>query len=135
MKSIIFTLFFVFLLGGVQATDETLPDIQDVGDDIAAAIRAGNASRLGDLFSSTVNLSVPGNDGSFSKAQAEIIMNDFFKKYPPSSFSVTNQGSSAGGSLYTVGTYVSGKSTFRTYYLIKNFGSSFQLQILKFEQD
>lgn len=128
-------MFFVILLGGVQATNNTLPDILDVGDDIASAIRAGNASRLSDYFSSTVNLSVPGNDGSFSKSQAEIIMSDFFKKYPPSSFTVSNQGSSAGGSLYTLGTYVSGNSQFRTYFLIKNMGTSYQLQILKFEQN
>lgn len=128
-------MFFVILLGGVQATINTLPDIMDVGDDIASAIRSGNASRLSTYFSSTVNLSVPGNDGAFSKSQAEIIMGDFFKKYPPSSFTVSNQGSSAGGSLYTLGTYVSGNIQFRTYFLIKNMGTSYQLQILKFEQN
>ncbi|MCX6270223.1 MAG: DUF4783 domain-containing protein [Bacteroidetes bacterium] len=112
----------------------TLPE--DVQKEISNAIRVGNISELSRYFNTSVDLTVPGNENTFSKAQAELIMKDFFTKNPPLSFKINHQGSSKDGSLYFIGTYqtTTGKN-FRTYYLIKKIGDKYLIQQLQFEPD
>jgi hypothetical protein len=104
---------FIFALNGMSITGDD--DIRD----ISAAIRAGDAKVLADHFNTLLDLELPGNEGSYSKAQAEIILRDFFGKYPPSSFSVDHTGASNDGSQFAIGTYKSGGKTFKTYLLLK----------------
>ena len=135
MRTIIVILISVFSLSVYASNEDTLNmNIADAGDDIASAIREGNASKLANWFASTIELSVPGKKGSYSKTQAEMIMRDFFESYPPDSFTITAEGKSAAYSLYAIGSYVSGSNTFKTYYLIRKADTGFMLHILKFEE-
>lgn len=120
----------------VNASDPQVPEDQmfyEISDNIADAIRSGNASALAAYFAPTIQLSVPGKKGDFSRTQAEIIMQDFFNKYPPSSFSVNSEGKSSGTNFYTLGTYSSGSVQFKAYYVIQRTESEITLHILKFE--
>jgi len=132
--------FFILILGFVCLTaypaKKDLPDIpsfNEINDKITDAIRSGNASQLAECFAPTVQLSVPGKKGDFSRTQAEIILRDFFAKYPPSSFSVNSEGKSSGSNFYVLGAYVSGSVTFKVYYVIQRSDSDITLHILKFE--
>jgi len=51
-----------------------------------AAIKAGNSKELAKYFGPTVEIILPGSDGAFSKAQAEMIMKDFFDQIICSGF-------------------------------------------------
>ena len=79
------------------------------GEDIASAIRSANAPALAKYFNSSIDLSLPGNEITCSKAQAEQIVRDFFAKNPPKSFKINHQGASKDGSQFFIGTYVSAK--------------------------
>jgi hypothetical protein len=105
----------------------------DISNDIAVAIKNGNSKELAKFFNTSIDLTVPGNDETFSKAQAELIVKDFFQKNPPKSFTINHQGSSNDGSKYSIGTYVSSTGSFRTYFLLKKVGNSFFIQQLQFE--
>jgi len=108
----------------------------DIIDDIASVIKNGNSSRLAVFFSSTINLTVLDNDGTYSKTQAEMIMKDFFTKNPPQNFIIKQRGSSNEGSMFAIGSYISlnGKS-FRTYFLLKKINNNFLITMLEFEID
>lgn len=132
--------FFIFILSffslqGFSVNNDTLkiPDIYEVNDKISDAIRSGNAAQLATCFAPTIQLSVPGKKGDFSRTQAEIIMRDFFSQYPPSSFTTNSEGKTSGTNYYTLGSYVSGSVSFKVYYVMQKADSEITLHILKFE--
>ncbi|MBS4013649.1 MAG: DUF4783 domain-containing protein [Bacteroidetes bacterium] len=102
---------------------------------ISKAIQKGSAPEVASYFSSNVELLLPGNDGTFSKTQAEVILRNFFNENPPASFSINHQGSSRDGSKYAIGTYkTKSGDSYRVYYLVKKVGDSFLLHQLQFEK-
>lgn len=123
---------FIFL-AGVALFSFTDPTPQD-NPEIINAIKTGNASMLAKNFNNSIDLLIPGNEGTYSKAQAEIIISNFFKANPPKSFAVKQEGTSSDSSKYTIGTYSSSNNkNFRTYYLTKKIGASQLIQLLQFE--
>ncbi len=108
---------------------------QSIEKAAATYISSGNSQMLASLFFSAVELTLPDVRGSYSKAQTELLMKNFFSKHPPKSFSVINEGQSAGEkSKFVIGTYASeSQNTFRVYYLIKEISGKNQITILKFE--
>ncbi len=118
------------------AMPRTLGQGTDVQKDIVSHIRSGDVTALSAFFGQSVDLNVPGNENTYSKAQAELILKDFFGKNPPASFKTNHQGTSKDGSRFFIGTYtaVNGKN-FRTYCLMKRSGERFLLQQLQFEPD
>ena len=77
MKRLFFIVCTVICLAGST--------LGETGDDISArievALKAGNASEMAKLLSSSVDLNIPGNEGVYSKAQAQLILKDFFSKH------------------------------------------------------
>lgn len=105
-------------------------------DAIAGYIGAGNAKGLSTHFDSFVQLTIDGREGTYSRKQAEAIMRDFFRQYPPKQF-VIDHASDAGDGLtrYAIGTYVSGSKKFRTYVYLNKKGESLYIQELSFQYD
>ena len=135
MKYFFILILPFFCLQGFSVNNDTLkiPDLLEVNDKISDAIRSGDASKLAECFAPTIQLSVPGKKGDFSRTQAEVIMRDFFSQYPPSSFTVNSEGKTSGTNFYTLGAYVSGSVRFKVYYVIQKADSEITLHILKFE--
>ncbi len=107
----------------------------DLNPKIAAAIRSASARDLSVYFNNPIDLTTPGNEGTYSRAQAEMIVKSFFLKYPPSSFTLNHQGKSNDGSQYAIGSYKSGTNDFRTYLLLKVISGQPLIHQLKFESD
>jgi len=101
---------------------------------VSTAIKGGNSKDLAKYFYSSIDLTVPGNEGTFSKSQAELIVKDFFTKNPPKSFVINHQGTSGDGSQFSIGTYTSSSISYRTYFLIKKFSDTYYIQQIQFEQ-
>lgn len=104
-------------------------------EDIASAIRAGNSRDLAKYFGPTVEIILPGSDGTFSKAQAEMIMKAFFAKSEPVSFVVNQNRNSAGGSQFIIGTYKSKSEKLNVYILLKPASNQLMIQQMHFEAD
>ena len=124
-------LLFVLLL----SVHSDLYSQDEAGNQIAGLIRKADARELARHFNVMVQLTLPDNDGRFSRAQAELIVRDFFVKHPPKSFSISHQGSSSDGSRYYIGVYKSVKKDFRSYYLIKQVDDKPLIHQLRFEDD
>jgi len=106
----------------------------DVYDELADAIRGGDAHKIAAYFDSKIELALSNQEDVYSKAQAELLVKDFFAKNPPKSFSLVHKGSSKEGTLFAVGTLAStnGKS-FRVSFVLKTISGRNSIQELRFE--
>lgn len=102
-------------------------------DNIAAAIRNGNATALASGFSGNVEIALKDTEASYSKPQAEMVLKNFFSNHQPKSFTVVHQGTSPEGARYFIGTLVTTNGTFRTYVHAKVQGSMLVIQEIRFE--
>ncbi len=98
---IVLILIFTNVFSASFASAQKDPEIID---EIKNAIINGNEKELAIHFNTTLDLSVPGKDGTYSKVQAELIIKDFFEKNKPKSFKINHEGSSNDGSKYAIGT-------------------------------
>jgi hypothetical protein len=106
-----------------------------IPDEIIQSLKTGNARSLSGYFNQNVELSVPGSDNVYSRAQAQIIVNEFFSTHTPQNFSVIHQGGKE-GAQYVIGNLGTRKGSFRVYFLLKkNDGKDYihQLKIDKQE--
>jgi hypothetical protein len=131
IKILIFCLSVVLLSGGSIFTNEQ----PVLAENISATIKAGNSKELAKYFGPTLEIILPGSDGTFSKAQAEMIMKDFFSKSAPVSFVVNQKGNSAGGAQFIIGTYKNKSETLNVYILLKPVSNQLMIQQMHFEAD
>jgi hypothetical protein len=103
-------------------------------DNIAGAIRSGNASVLAASFSGNVEITLKDAEASYSKAQAEMVLKNFFNTHTPKLFNVVHQGTSPEGAKYFIGNLVTSNGTYRTYVYAKTQGSVLIIQEIRFEE-
>ena len=103
-------------------------------DEISNAIRSGDSRQVSTFFGSSLDMTIGNQEDVYSKAQAELILRDFFSKNSPKTFTVNHKGSSKEGTLYAIGTLttMNGKS-FRTSFYLKSSGGKYILQELRIE--
>lgn len=127
MKKNLFFIFILFSFLTVKA------DVPEIFDDISETIKSGDVSSLSGFFNSTIELTVGSQENTYSKAQAEQILRDFFSENKPSSFSIIHQGISKEGAKYAIGSLVTAQGkTYRVYLYIKQVGGSFLVNELRF---
>lgn len=103
---------------------------------ITAALTSGNATALASHFNTTVALTLPVNDGTYSKKQAEQLVKMFFEKNPVSDFTTEHHGTSNDGSGYIIGElHTTRQKTFRVYVLTKKRDGINLIQQLQFEEE
>lgn len=103
-------------------------------DNIANAIRSGNASAIAANFQANVEITIKQNGNSYSKSQGEMVLKDFFAKNQPKSFAVVHQGTSPEGSKYFIGTLSTSGGTYRMYVYAKANGATLSIQEIRFEE-
>jgi hypothetical protein len=131
MKPLLLT-FFLFT--SILFLDIKILPAQSL-ENISVAIETANARELSRYFDNNVEVTIVNNEGMYSKAQAELIVKDFFSKNPPSSFRIIHQGSSDRGSMYGIGTLITPQKSFRTYLYVKENNGGFLIQQIRFEED
>ena len=107
----------------------------DVEQEINAAIRSGNYKGISVYFKESVELNLPGNEGLYSKAQAELILKDFFSKNPPRNFIAKHGGESKDGAKFNIGTLETAGGNYRTYFFFKREGDVLIIKELRIEKE
>lgn len=102
-------------------------------EEISKALGAGNAPALAQYFHGSVDLTLVAKEGTYSKAQAEQIVQDFFNHHRPSQFQVSYVGQGADGSRYVIGKLTTSRQPFRVYLLFKVLGGRELIQTLRFD--
>ena len=90
-------------------------------DDVIAALNSGNATELARYVDDNIEIALPDKTNNYSRAQALIILRDFFSNNGVQSFEVKHKGDQ-GGSQFCIGTLVTRSGSYRTtiYMTTKN---------------
>ncbi len=123
IKTLVYVLFIGFC--GVFTTSDAQSN--DVIDNISIALSSGSAKELTNFFNDVVELKIDGEKENYSKKQAEVIMKNFFSKYPPVRFNKIHDGSSPEGLLYVLGKYSHKEGSHRVYMLIKHLDGKYKI--------
>ena len=91
---------------------------QGIPEGISLAFKAGNSMELAKYFNSNIELVVIQQEDIYSKIQAERILRDFFKNFPPKKFTILHYGGKK-DSKYTISELITDNTTFRVYFLLK----------------
>lgn len=102
---------------------------------IITALKSGNSSELAKYMEASIDLSIPGNEGAFSKSQSELILKNFFIKNQPTAFKVMHSGDSKNNTHFSIGNLTTSKGNFRVYILYKETGAVVTIIELRIETD
>lgn len=126
-KKILTLVLFIGFFSFFQPVNGQIPD------EIILCLKSGNAKTLSGYFNQNVELVVPENDNVYSKAQAQLIVNDFFNAYVPQTFSIIHQGGKE-GAQYVIGNLATKKGSFRVYFLLKKSDGKDYIHQLRIEK-
>jgi len=91
---------------------------QNTIDEVIGALRSGNSAQLSSYFDENVELTLPDKSDSYSKAQAQLIIKDFFSNNGIKGFELKHKGDSPGGH-FCIGTLQTNAGNFRTNVFMK----------------
>ncbi len=81
---------------------------------ISTALKTGHAKNLGSTFASSINLSLKREDGVYTKFQAELLLEDFFRSNKVSELKEVQRVNNDSNS-YLVYSLKAGDATFRVF--------------------
>lgn len=130
MKKIItiLTIAFSFVLVSFTNANAQNSDL----DKVVKAIKSGSSSELTKYFDEYVQLTLPGQGDSYSKAQAEQIIKDFFQNNSVKDFELKHQGNAPSGH-YCVGTLQTSAGNYRTNVFMKTKGNKEVVKEIRFQ--
>jgi len=126
MKALITSFLLVAFVGFSSFTD------QNAIDSVISALRAGNATELSRYFDDNVELTLPVKSDSYSKAQAQVIVKDFFATNGVKGFDLKHKGDSPGGH-YCIGTLQTKSGSFRAHVFLKTRGNKEVVKEIRFQ--
>lgn len=101
-------------------------------DGVISALRSGSSSELSKYFDDNVDLTMPDKSDSYSKAQAQLIIKDFFKNNGVKGFELKHKGDSPGGH-FCIGTLQTNAGNFRTNVFMKMKGGKEVVKEIRFQ--
>jgi len=107
----------------------------EVINDMRTALKAGSSKEFVKNFNTMVELNFEGEKSNYSRSQAELVLKEFFKKYPPLDFQYIHKGASKQGLTYVIGKYTFENGSFRVWILIKKFDDNFLVDSIDFSRE
>ena len=122
---------FTFLMIACFVTFSSFVQSSNI-DGVISALRSGNATELAKYFDDNVELTLPVKSDSYSKAQAQVIIKDFFSNNGVKTFELKHKGDSPGGH-YCIGTLQTESGNFRAHVFMKSKGNKDVLKEIRFQ--
>ena len=101
-------------------------------DDVIGAMRTGNSTEMSKYFDDNLELTLPDKSDSYSRAQATLILKDFFNNKGVKGFDVKHKGDQ-GGDQFCIGTLQTQSGNFRTTVFMKTKASREVVRKIRFE--
>jgi len=98
-------------------------------------IKTGNSKGIVKYLNQSVDMNLDGEVNTFSKAQAEFALRDFFKKHPPKDFSIVHTGSSKGGLQFAIGRYLSNGESYSALIRVKEVEETYLIHEINFVKE
>jgi Domain of unknown function (DUF4783) len=127
-KNWAFTIMFILASQLLWAQAEIFAPIKD-------ALKAGSAKEAVKSFNQSVDINLEGEINTYSKAQSEFVLRDFFKKHPPTDFTIVHTGSSKGGLQYAIGNLKSNADTYNVLIRVKQTGNDYLVHEISFVKE
>jgi Domain of unknown function (DUF4783) len=124
----VFTFVFVLISHLMWAQADIFAPMKD-------ALKAGSAKELVKHVNQSVDINLEGEVNTYSKAQSEFVLRDFFKKYPASDFTIEHTGSSKSGLQYAIGNYKSNNDQFNVLIRVKQAGNVYLIHEISFVKE
>ena len=121
-------IFSVFLSAQANAQSEVINNVR-------AALKTGSSKEIVKSFNTMVELNFEGEKSNYSRSQSELVLKEFFKKYPPTDFQYIHQGASKQGLTYVIGKYTFENGSFRVWILIKKFQDNYRVDSIDFSRE
>lgn len=106
--------------------------IQNDIDGVIGALRSGNSTELSRYFDESVDITLPDKSDNYSRAQAQLIVRDFFGNNGVKGFELRHKGDSPGGH-YCSGTLQTSAGNFRTNVFMKSKNGKEVLKEIRFQ--
>lgn len=137
-KQIFFTALCrkIFFTGLILVLSSNLLYSQEFIKNIEKAIKQGRAKDIGLYFDKYIDLSFSEKTNTYSKKQAEVIVQKFFTKVEPKDFVKINKGTSyANNTIYYIGTLETNNGQYQVYmfFVIRN--ATYYLKEIRFEKE
>lgn len=130
MKILFSVLIALFLFRPVFSEESAIL----VPDGIILALKSGNSKELAKYFNANIELQILEKENVYSKAQAELILKDFFSKNIPGGFTKIHEGGKE-GAKYVIGNLTTSTGTYRVYFLLKEINGASLIHELRIENE
>ena len=127
MKHLLSTL----LLGSILMLSSFTTDQNGI-DEVINALRSGNSAQLSGLFGVNVEVTLPDKSDSYSRAQAQLIVKDFFTNNGVKGFDLKHKGDSPSGH-FCIGTLQTNAGNFRTNVFMKIKNGKEEVKEIRFQ--
>ncbi len=135
-KNIFYALLVLYTLCGFMSGGNARE--AEIAEIIKGSIKSGNAHTLADHFERSLELVIDAERVDFRRVgeqQAELILKNFFKKYPPKDFKYGFQGT-ASKVRYCTATYQAANgSNFQVYILMRVTDKDYRINTLHFKKE
>lgn len=125
----------VLFLAIMMVVSQPIHAQSEVINNVRSSIKAGSSKELSNYLGDMISLEIDGVQSNYSKTQAEYVLKDFFKKYPPNDFQYVHQGASEGGLKYAIGRYSYNGGSFRVVLRSKNVDGAYKVSSLDFTKE
>lgn len=125
-------LIVITVLVGIVLQGWSQPEIFNPAKD---AIKKGDATALVKTFATSVDINLEGNISTYSKAQSEFVLKEFFKKHAVTDFAIMHTGSSKGGLQFAVGRYLTGGDVYTVLIRVRQVGEPYLVHEISFVKE
>jgi len=101
-------------------------------DEVIGALKSGNSTEMSKYFDENVELTLPDKSDSYSKAQATLILKDFFGNNSVKGFELKHKVDQPGGQ-FCIGTLQTQAGNFRTTVFMKLKGGKEVVKEIRFQ--
>ncbi len=112
-------IFTFFLVTSAILLSSFMQQMQSGIDEVIGALRSGNSTELSKYFDESIELTLPDQSDSYSRAQAQLIVKDFFKNNGVKGFELKHKGGTP-DNQYCIGTLQTNAGSFRTHVMMKS---------------
>lgn len=128
-KILLFIISFLFTSSTAEVQQK------DVIDVLSVYFKESNSKDLAGHFSSLIEMSIMSEENEYSKAQAELILRDFFLKNKPASVKVIHRLSSSANYRFAVLSFQTTNDNYRISISLALEGDRFLIKVIRIEYD
>lgn len=129
----VLSLIVVFF--SLTAHAQTRTSEEAIIHNVQEALKSSSSRELAKYLHERVEIKLDNEKKDYSTNQAEIVLKQFFQQHPAKQTEFIHEGSSAGGIIYAIGSYVSGNQKYRVVVRAKKYKNDYKVYRLEFTED